>query len=96
MPLNSEVLKHIFWRYSKKSGPPLCYQWQITKIPMLGCFRTVFSRKKLDFASMTSNASKNIVTGPFALKFNWHTNHDHFFCKMDFADVDLLDFGLPP
>ena len=29
MPLNSEVLKHRFWRYFEKSGPPLCYQWQM-------------------------------------------------------------------
>ncbi len=25
-PPSSEVLKHRFWRYLKKSGPPLCYQ----------------------------------------------------------------------
>ena len=29
MPLSSEVLKHRFWRYFEKSGPPLCYQWQM-------------------------------------------------------------------
>ena len=44
MPLNSEVLKHRFWRYIEKSGPLLCYQWQMptTFGQVLGDFFALF------------------------------------------------------
>ena len=47
MPLNREVLKHRFWRYFEKSGPPLCYQWQMptTFCQVLDDFFVLFLKK---------------------------------------------------
>ena len=44
---SSEVLKRRFWRYLKKSGPPLCYQWQMrhTFGQVLDGFFALFSKK---------------------------------------------------
>ena len=57
MPLNSEVLKHRFWRYLKKSGPPLCYQWQM---------RHTFGQVLDDFFALFRKKVKLHIPGAFA------------------------------